>query len=140
MIGAFGNLVPGAHQRLELRERRAHFPGHGSLLGFFSDDLGRQLLEIAQHRCRELENVDLALELCLEPFERDSVLRMEVGSTVDVYRSGSMVEDPPKVDGERIVRLLVEAEVVDGGGLLPARIVIIPRATTTTQAGTSPAP
>src|SRR5712692_880217 len=71
MVGAFGDVVPRAHQRLEFREGSVHLPGHGSLLGFFPDDLGRQLLEIAQHRRRELENLDLALELRPESLERD---------------------------------------------------------------------
>src|SRR6266849_7793335 len=73
MVGALGDVVPGAHQRLELREGRVHLPGHRSLLGFLSDDLGRQLFEIAQHWYRELEELDLALELGLESLERDGV-------------------------------------------------------------------
>ena len=32
VVGAFGDVVPGAHQRLELREGGVHLPGHGSLL------------------------------------------------------------------------------------------------------------
>src|SRR5437879_7910783 len=78
MVGAFGDVVPGAHQRLELREGRVHLPGHGGLLGFFPDDLGCQLLEIAQHRHRELEDLDLALELRLQSLERDGILGVEV--------------------------------------------------------------
>ena len=39
VVGAFRDVVPGADQRLELREGRVHLPGHGSLLGFFPDDL-----------------------------------------------------------------------------------------------------
>src|SRR5713101_3834700 len=58
MVGAFGDVIPRAHQRLELRERRVHLPGHGSLLGFFPDHLGRQLLEVAQHRNRERDHLD----------------------------------------------------------------------------------
>src|SRR6266567_1356307 len=50
MVGAFGDVVPGAHQRLELREGGVHLPGHRSFLGFFPDDLGRELLEVAQDR------------------------------------------------------------------------------------------
>jgi hypothetical protein len=46
MVGAFRDVVPGAHQRLELREGRVHLPGHGGLLGLLLDHLGRQLLEI----------------------------------------------------------------------------------------------
>src|SRR5262249_32953989 len=65
MVGAFGDVVPGADQRLELREGRMALPGHGCLLGFFFDDLCRQLLEIVKHRQRELENLDLTLEFSL---------------------------------------------------------------------------
>src|SRR3972149_3800983 len=71
MIGAFRDAIPGAHQRLELREGRVHLPGHGGLLGFFPDDLGRELLEIPEYRRRELEHRDLALELRFESRERD---------------------------------------------------------------------
>src|SRR6266567_7567574 len=46
MIGAFRDVVPRTHQRLELREGRVHLPGHRGLLGLFPDHLGRQLLEI----------------------------------------------------------------------------------------------
>src|SRR2546427_7891878 len=66
MVGAFGDVGPGAHQRLELCERRVHLFGHRGLLGFFPDDLGCQLLETAQHRHRKLEDLHLALEV---PFE-----------------------------------------------------------------------
>src|SRR5213078_966529 len=59
MVGAFGDVVPGTHQRLELREGRVHLFGHRGLLGFLPDDLGCQLLEIAQHRHRKLEDLDL---------------------------------------------------------------------------------
>src|SRR5713226_1908638 len=65
MVGAFGDAVPRTHQRLELRERRVDLPGHGSLLGFFPDDLGCELLQIAQHGNGELEDLDLAFELHL---------------------------------------------------------------------------
>src|SRR3989304_7022709 len=84
MVGAFCDMVPGAHQRLELRERRVHLPGHGGLLGFLLDDLGRELLEIAQYRHRELEHLDLALELRLEFLERDRVLRVKLAETIDL--------------------------------------------------------
>src|SRR5690349_20646418 len=66
MVGAFGNAIPGAQRGLELREGRVHPPGHRGLLGFVPHDLGCQLFEIAQHRPRELDNLDLALELHLE--------------------------------------------------------------------------
>src|SRR5712691_4709379 len=78
MVGTFRDVIPRAHQRLELREGRVDLLGHGALLGFFLHDLGRQLLEIAQHRRRKLEQLDLALELRLESLERDGVLRVKV--------------------------------------------------------------
>src|SRR6266498_2369773 len=100
MVGAFGDVVPRAHQRLELREGGVHLPGHGGLLGFFPDDLGRELLEIAQHRHRELEHLDLALELRLEPLEGDRVLGVVVREAIDLDGSGGMVERPPQIDRE----------------------------------------
>src|SRR6266545_7533782 len=78
MVGALGDVIPGTHERLKLRERRVHLPGHRRLLGFFPDDLGRYPLEIAQHRHRELEHLGLALELHLEPLQRDRVFHMVV--------------------------------------------------------------
>src|SRR5262245_46542718 len=45
MVGAFGDVVPRADERLELRERGVDLLGDGSLLGFFPQDLGRKLLE-----------------------------------------------------------------------------------------------
>src|SRR5207245_5704928 len=98
MVGAFRDVVPGTHERLELRERRVHLPGHGGLLGFFPDDLGRQLLEIAQHRHRELEHLDLALELHLESPERDRILGMVIREAIDLDCRGGMVERPPQVN------------------------------------------
>src|SRR6266446_8100109 len=127
VVGAFRNVVPGAHERLELREGRVHLPGHGGLLGLFSDDLGRQLLEIAQHRGRELEHLDLALELRLESLQRDRVLGVEVREAIDLHGSDGMVECPPQIDRERLVCLLVEAELADGPGLVPARVVVVAR-------------
>src|SRR5947209_20563343 len=98
MVGAFGDVVPGAHQRLELREGRVHLPGHGGLLGLLPDDLRRQLLEITQHRHRELDHIDLSLELRLEPLERDRVLRVVVREAIDLHRGGRMVERPPQIN------------------------------------------
>ena len=86
-------MVPGCKQRLELREGRVNLPGHGALLGFFLDHLARELLEIAQHRRRVLDDLDLALELGPEPIERDGILNVEVGETVDLNGGGGMVED-----------------------------------------------
>src|SRR5216683_6717917 len=114
VVSAFGDVIPGTHQRLELREGRVDFPGHGSLLGFLPDDLGRQLLEIAQHRRRELDHLDLALELRLESLQRDRVLQVKVGETVDLHGCSSMIERPSQVDRQRLVRLPVEAEPLRG--------------------------
>src|SRR6266513_621940 len=66
MVGAFGDMIPGTHQRLELREGRVHLPGHRRLLRLFPDDVDGQLLQITQHRNRELQQLDLSLELGLE--------------------------------------------------------------------------
>src|SRR5437016_2171779 len=127
MVGAFGDAVPGAHQRLKLREGCVHLPGHGSLLGFFPEDLDRQLLEITQHRNRELEHLDLALEFRLESLERDGVLRVVVRKTVDLHCRGGMVERPSEIDRERLVRLLVEAKLGRHAGLVPAWVVVVTR-------------
>src|SRR2546427_3704775 len=120
MVRAFGDVVPGAHQRLEFREGRVHLAGHGGFLGFFLGGLGRQLLEIAQHRHREREHLDLALELRLEPPERDGVLDVVVLEAIDLHGGGGMVERPPQIDRERLVGLLVEAEFGRGAGFVPA--------------------
>jgi hypothetical protein len=53
-----------------------HLPGRRALLGFLPDDLGRELPEVAKHRRRQLENLDLPLELGLEPPQREGVLRL----------------------------------------------------------------
>src|SRR5262245_53415707 len=45
MVGTLRHVVPRAHERLELRERSVNLPGHGALLRFVPDDLGRQLSE-----------------------------------------------------------------------------------------------
>src|SRR5438876_2488241 len=127
VVSAFGDVVPGAHQRLELCEGGMHLPGHGGLLGLLPDDLGCQLLEITQHRKRELEQLDLALELRLESFQRDGVLGVEVREAVDLHGGHGMVERPPQIDRERLVCLLVEAELADGPGLVPARVVVVAR-------------
>ena len=96
----------GGELRVEFGVRGVHLPGHGGLLGFFPDDLGRQLLELAQHRYRELDHLDLPLELGLESLQRDRVLRVEVGETIDLHRRGGMVERPPQVDREPLLPLL----------------------------------
>src|SRR6266853_2808208 len=127
MVGAFGDVILGPHQRLELGDGGVHHPGHWRLLGFLLDDLRRQLLEIAQHRHRQWEHLDLALELRLESFQRDRVLHVEVRATIDLHGRGGMIEHPPEIDRERLVRLLVEAEFVHGAGLVPARVVVVAR-------------
>src|SRR6266550_1359923 len=127
MVGAFRDVVPGAHERLELREGGVHLPGHGSLLGFLPDNFGRQFLEIAQHGHRESEHLDLALELRLESLQRDRVLRVEVRAAVDLHGRGGMVEHPLQIDRECRVRFLVEAELVYGARLVPARVVVVRR-------------
>ena len=61
MVGTFGDAIPGGHQRLELRVGCVDLPGHGRLLGFFTDYLARQLPEIAENGSREWHYLDLAL-------------------------------------------------------------------------------
>src|SRR5499425_610338 len=125
VVGAFGHVVPRTHQRLELRERRVHLARHGRLFRLFPDDLGRLLPEIAQHRRRKLEHLDLSLELSPESLERDGVLRVVVRKAVDLNRCRGVVERPPQVDGQRFVRLAVEGELVHRAGILPARVVVM---------------
>src|SRR5262252_5675868 len=91
MVRAFGDAVPRAHQGLELREGRVHLARHGRLLGFFFDRLGRELPQLAQHGHRDLDHFDLALELCLEPFERDRVLRVKRREAIDLARGSGVV-------------------------------------------------
>src|SRR4029453_11919273 len=55
VVGALGHVVPGTQHGLEPREGRVHFPGDRGLLRLVPDHFGGQLLEIAQHRDRELE-------------------------------------------------------------------------------------
>src|SRR5215831_10742056 len=95
MVGALGNVVPRPHERLELREGGVHLPGHGSFLRLFPKDVGRQLLEISEHRHWELDDLYLALELCPEPLQRDRVLHVEVREAIDLRGGGGMVEYPP---------------------------------------------
>src|SRR5712691_1211104 len=133
MVGAFSDVVPGAHQRLELREGGVHLLGHGGLLGFFPDDLDRQLLEIVQHRHRELEHLDLALKLRLEPLQRDGVLGVKLAETINLDCRGGMVERPLQIGRECLVRLLVEAELGRGARLVPTRVVVVARGLLETQ-------
>src|SRR5262249_52157525 len=55
MVGALGDVIPRTDQRLELGEGRVDLSSHGRFLGLLLDDLGGKLLELAHHRCRELE-------------------------------------------------------------------------------------
>src|SRR6185369_6304920 len=98
VVHALGDLVPGSEQRLELRERRIHLLRHGALLGMVPDDIDRDLLEIAQHHRRELDELDLALELCLDSLEGDGVLRVEVHEANDLGGRHGQVEDASEVD------------------------------------------
>src|SRR5262245_61324741 len=77
VVRALGDVVPWRQQCLELRERRVHLPGHRTLLGLVLDDLGRKLLELAQHRRRILHDLDLALEFRPEALQCDGVLHVE---------------------------------------------------------------
>src|SRR5262249_53889685 len=133
MVGALSDVVPRTDERLELRERRVDLPSHGALLGFFPDDLGRELLEVAQHWRRELKDLDLALELRPESLERNRVLHVEVRQRVNLDGGRGMVEHPPEIDWKGLVRLLVEGEFVRGAGLVPTGIVVIARGLVQTE-------
>ena len=82
MVGAFGDVVPRAYQRLELREGRVYLLCLRALLGLLSNDLARELLELAQRSRRQLEKLDLALELRLEPRERGCILGVIVADEI----------------------------------------------------------
>src|SRR5215471_18290436 len=83
MVSAFGHVVPRAHQRLELRERRVDFPRDWRLLRFFSVHLDSELLEIAEHWDRQLDDLDFRLRLCLESGESHRVLLVKQRETVN---------------------------------------------------------
>src|SRR5262244_2076377 len=117
MVGAFGHVIPWAHQRLELRERGVDLAGHRGLLRLLPNDVAGQPLEVAQHRERELDHLDLALELRLESLERDGVLGVVVRESVGLHRGRGVIECPLEIDRERLVRFPVEAEFVHGAGL-----------------------
>src|SRR5215470_13555037 len=127
LVGPLGDVIPRADQRLELREGRMDFPGHGRLLRFLFHDLGGDLLELPEHQRRELDNLDCALELRLETLERDGILQMEVGRAIRVHGRHSVVEHAPQVDGQSLVGLLVEAELLHSARLVPARVVVVAR-------------
>src|SRR5689334_6514840 len=126
-VRAFRDVVPRPHQRLELRERGVHLAGHGRFFRFLPDHVAGHLSEIAQYGRGELGHLDLALELGPEPLERDRVLGVEIGETDDLDRRGGVVERPPQIGGEGVIRLPVEAELGHRPGLVPARIVVVAR-------------
>src|SRR5262245_38863576 len=127
VVGALGDVIPGTDERLELRERRVDFPGHRRLLGFFAHDLGRQLAQIAQDRQRQLHQLDRGLELGAQPLQRDSVLRVVLRGAVRVHGGGGVIERALPVHRERLVGLAVEPEPERAPGLVPARVVVVPR-------------
>src|SRR5688572_18732818 len=124
VIGALGDVVPGPDQKLELRERGVHLPGLGTLGRLVADHLRRQLLEVAQHGHRQLEDLDGTLELRPQALQRKAVLRPVLHLPVDLRHRGGVVERVPQVRRQRIVCLAVEAEVVRGARLVPARVVV----------------
>src|SRR5688572_14392611 len=124
MVGALRNVVLLTQRGLEFREGRAHLAGHPSRLGLFRDHFGRQLLEIAQDRHRQLDDLDLALELDLEPLQRDGVLDVVLGEAIDLNDLGGVFERAPKIHRKRLAGLLVEPEAGHGAGLVPAGIVV----------------
>ena len=71
------------------------------------------------------QHLDLALELRLEALERDRVLRVEGRETIDLHRCGGVVQRPPEIHRKRVVRFLVEAELVRGTWLVPAWVVVV---------------
>src|SRR6185436_21026442 len=86
--------------------------------GLFPDDLGRQLLQITQHRNGKLAYLDLAFELRPESFQCDRVLGVVLGGTIDMDGRRGMVEYPPQIGRKGLVRLPVEAEPLGGAGLI----------------------
>src|SRR5262245_47731908 len=84
MIGALGDVIPRADQRLELGVRGVDLPRHRRLLRLLPDHLTGQLPKVAQHRRRELDDLDLALELRLEAFQRDRVLGVKISEAVEL--------------------------------------------------------
>src|SRR5215813_6038519 len=127
VVGALGHAVPRAHQRLELCEGGVDLAGHGRLLRFLLHDLGGDLPELAQHGCRKLDDLDGTLELRLESLERDGILQVEIGRGIRVHGCRGVVEHALQVDRQPLIRFLVEAELIQGAGLVPARVVVVPR-------------
>src|SRR5262245_4074515 len=112
VVGALGDVVPRADQRLELRERRVHLSSHWRLFRFLAEGLGRELFELPQDRNGKLDHLDLVLELYPELLEGNRILGVETREAIDLDRGGGMVEHLPQVGRKGIVRLLVEAEVI----------------------------
>src|SRR5262250_1066528 len=133
LVGAFGDMVPRAHQRLEFRERRVDLLRHRRLLGCLLDDLGGDLPELAQHRHGELDDLDRTLELRLETLERDGILQVEVGRSIGVHGRHGVIEHASQVDRQPLVGFLVEAELLHGAGLVLARVVVVARGFVETQ-------
>src|SRR5262245_48891469 len=133
VIGTLGHVVPRANERPELHERRMDFSRHGGFLGLFLHNLRRNLLQVAQHRNREGEDLDLAPELRPETFQRDGILGVVVREGVNLDSGRRVIEYPPEVDGESLVRLPVKAKPEHGARVLPARIVVIARGLVQTQ-------
>src|SRR5262249_2159928 len=125
VIRALGNLVPGPHQRVELRERRVRLPRHGARFGLVLHHLGGELLQLSQHGQRILDDLHLALEFGPEPVERDRVLGVEIRRTVEHHGGGGMIEHSPQIARQGLVRLLVEDELARGPGLVPAGVVVV---------------
>src|SRR5262249_1399429 len=61
------------------------------------------------------------------------VLDVELGEAVDLNDFDGFVERLPQIARQRIVGFLVEAELGDGAGLVPTRIVVIARGIVQTQ-------
>jgi hypothetical protein len=74
---------------------------------------------------REPDELDLALELRPEALYCDDILGVEVHEAVDLGGGRGQLEDPLQVGRERLVRLLVEAELGHGAGLVPTGVVIV---------------
>src|SRR5262249_13704908 len=102
-----------------------HFSGHWRLLRLLPYNLHGQLLEIAQHGYRQLEDLDLALELGLESLERNRILYLVARKAIDVDRSGRLVKHPPQIDRQRLVGLFVEGELHQRAWLVPARVIVV---------------
>src|SRR5215470_13216990 len=124
-VGALSHVIPGADHRLETREGRVHLFGHRRLLGFLAYDFRRELFELAKHGHRKLDYLDLAFEVRPEALQCDAVLGLIGGKSGKLYGSGGLVEDPPEVDGQCLVGLLVESKLAHGARLVPAGIVVV---------------